>query len=339
MTLRPTTSREAASHEALKCNRVSRRRCLKTMGAALLGASAIGASGFAAPAAADLRAKAKSQIKLGVDASVYSKLPLEEAVRQIRKDGFSSVLTGFSFADVAFDPWKPDWKVAERITSCFAAEGVRIAAIFGYYNVVDPDVERRRRGEERMDLLIANCKRLGCPVISTETGTLNRTSEWADAPENATEESYVQCRGAFERLVRAAEKSGAVISIEAYWKNVISSVDRAERLLNDVPSPALQVVMDPCNYFRKEELPKMQPILEDMFRRLGKRIAVAHAKDVKAAADGTDLPAAGLGVLDYPLYLRLLAQLDRPIDLILEHLTLPDVPRARDFVLAQMEKV
>jgi sugar phosphate isomerase/epimerase len=75
-----------------------------------------------------------------------------------------------------------------------------------------------------------------------------------------------------------------------------------------------------------------------MFRRLGDRIVVAHAKDVKAAPSGTDLPAAGQGVLDYPLYLRLLAQLNRPIDLILEHLSLPEVPRTRDFVLAQWDK-
>jgi hypothetical protein len=35
--------------------------------------------------------------------------------------------------------------------------------------------------------------------------------------------------------------------------------------------------------------------------------------DVKAAADGTDLPASGKGVLDYPLFLRLLAGLNREL--------------------------
>ena len=79
----------------------------------------------------------------------------------------------------------------------------------------------------------------------------------------------------------------------------------------------------------------MQAMLQEMFKQLGDQIVVAHAKDVKAAADGTDLPAAGQGVLDYPLYLRLLAQLNRPLDLIVEHLTLPDVARARDFVLGK----
>ena len=59
----------------------------------------------------------------------------------------------------------------------------------------------------------------------------------------------------------------------------------------------------------------MDSMLEEMFCRLGDRIVIAHAKDVKAAAgDGTDLPAAGLGVLDYPLYLRLLTHLDREIE-------------------------
>jgi sugar phosphate isomerase/epimerase len=72
---------------------------------------------------------------------------------------------------------------------------------------------------------------------------------------------------------------------------------------------------------------------------VGQQTVIAHAKDVKAAPDGTDLPASGMGVLDYPLYLRLLARLDREIPLIVEHLSLDDIPRARDFVLRQFEEI
>lgn len=300
----------------------------------MLGAAAFGRT-VPAAAADDPQAKSKAQIKLGIVADIYSQLPLEEAVRRIRADGFSNVLTNFVFADVRFDPWAPDWEAAKKITACFDRHGVRIASLYGYYNVVHPDPAKRQRGEARMEFYIANWKRFGCPIISTETGTFNRTSEWAEAPENETEEGYAQCRAAFEKLARAAEKTGAIIAIETYWRNVISSIERAARLFRDVPSPALKLVMDPCNFFRKEQLPQMQAMLQEMFRQLGDRIVVAHAKDVKAAAEGTDLPAAGQGVLDYPLYLRLLAQLNRPLDLIIEHLTLPDVARARDFVLGK----
>lgn len=330
-----TQGTNRSSHEG-RFHAISRRGLLKAAGGAALAMQALRSLSAAED---DLKAKAKKNLRLGIDAGAYAGLPLEEAARRIKADGFATVLTGYKFADVRFDALAPDWGAAEKITSCFERSGIKIAAIFGYYNVVDPDAEKRQRGEARMEALLANWKRLNCQVISTETGTLNRKSEWLEAPENATEEGYAQCRAAIERLARLAEKSGAVLSLEPYWRNIIDSLDRAERLFREVNSPALRLVMDPCNYFRKEDLPRMQTMLEDMFKRLGDRIVVAHAKDVKASAGGTDLPAPGLGVLDYPLYLRLLARLDREMPLLIEHLALPDVPRARDYVLAQMEKI
>lgn len=309
---------------------LGRRDWLKAAAAGVASAAALGAG-------RDSAAGAMKNIRLGITTQLYAKLPLDEAVGRIKDAGFHGALCNYTFADARFDPLKPDWQAAKKIVDCFQRRGIELVAIFGYVNLVDPDPARRKQAEVRMETLITNWKRLGSNNISTETGTLNPKSPWLGSPENATEQAYLQCRSAVERLVRIAEKSGAIISLEAYWRNIIDSVDRAERLFREVPSPALKLVMDPCNYFRKEDLPRTQEMLKDMFRRLGDRIVVAHAKDVRPAEEGTELPAAGLGVLDYPLYLRLLAQLDRPIDLLLEHLTLDDVPRAKAFVLEKMQ--
>ncbi len=298
---------------------------------------------FAAPAVAaeetDWQAKARRNLRLGVYSGVYAGLPLAEAAARIRDEGFRSVLCNYQFADVRFDPLAPDWKAARKITGALERHGIEVSAVFGYVNPVDPVPERRKRGEARMQTLLANGKRLGCRNVSTGTGSFNPKSQWRGAPENATEQGYLACRETLERWAGAAEKAGAVVSIEPYWRNTINSIDRAERLFDEVPSPALKLVMDPNNYFRKEDLPRMQPMLEEMFARLANWIVLAHAKDVKPADEGTELPASGRGVLDYPLFLRLLARLDRPMDLILEHVTLDDVPRARDFVLDQFEKI
>ncbi len=314
---------------------LSRRDCLKLAGAVAL------ATPLAGRAADDLRARAKKNLKLAIFTGVYAGLPLEEAAKRIKADGFSGVVLEGNFADVRFDPFAPDWEAANKITSTLDRNGIKVVGLYGYYNVVAPNAEDRKRGEQRMQFLIENWKRLGSNNISTETGSRNAESEWNDSPENATEAAYQQCRTSLEKFARLAEKTGAVISIEAYWKNVIGSAERAERLFRDVKSPALKLVMDPCNYFRKAELARMQPMLKDIFQRVGKQTVIAHAKDVKAAAnaDDTELPAAGKGVLDYPLYLRLLAELDREIYLAVEHLSLPEVPVARDYVLAQFEKI
>jgi len=44
-------------------------------------------------------------------------------------------------------------------------------------------------------------------------------------------------------------------------------------------------------------------------------------------------------VLDYPHYLRLLAGLNRPLHLLIEHVTLDDIPRARDYVLDAFQRI
>jgi sugar phosphate isomerase/epimerase len=314
---------------------LTRRDWLKCAAAALVS------SPWASWAADDLKAKAKKNLKLAVFTGVYARLPLEEAVKRIRADGFGGAICEYAFADVRLDPAAPDWELVRKVTDCFDRHGVKIVGLFGYYNVVDPDPVKRRRGESRMQFLLENWKRLGSPIVATETGTFNRESEWNDSPENATEPGYQECRNAFAKLARFAAKTGAIIAIEAYWKNVIASAERTERLFRDVPLPSLKLVMDPCNYFRKGDLTRMTPMLEEMFRRVGSQTVLAHAKDVKASAtaDDTELPAAGQGVLDYPLYLRLLAGLDRELYLAIEHLTLEDVPRARDFVLSQFDKI
>ena len=313
---------------------LNRRHWLELTTAATLSAPFVGVA-----ADDDVRTKARKNVKLAIMSGVYSQFPLEEAVRRIAADGFRGVVFEWGFADLRFDPFAPDWDALGKITSALNKQGVKIVGLYGYYNVVDPDAARRRRGEQRMTLLIENWKRFGCPVISTETGTFNPKSEWLESPENATEQGYQDCRAAFERLAKAAAKTGAIIAIEPYWRNLIDSAARAERLFKDVTSPALKLVMDPCNYFRKEDLPRMKPMLEDIFARVGRQTVVAHAKDVKESAGGTDLPASGKGVLDYPLYLRLLALLDRELYLVVEHLGYDDVARSRDFVLSQFDKI
>jgi sugar phosphate isomerase/epimerase len=312
---------------------LTRRTFLQLTGTAILAPPAL------THAAQADRTRIRRLLPLAIFTGVYAGLPLEQALTRIRDEGFRGIVMEGVFADVRFDPWAPDWDVAGKIMGAVKRHELKVVGLYGYYNLVHPDPAKRKVGEARLQLLIENWRRFDCPVISTETGTFNAQSEWVEAPENATEAGYLECRAALKRWVQLAERTGAIIAIETYWRNIIDSVDRAERLFREVNSPALKLTMDPCNFYRKEDLVNMQPMLKDMFARLGKQTVIAHAKDVKASAEGTDLPAAGKGVLDYPLYLRLLAQLDREIYLAVEHLTLEDVPRARDYVLSQIDRI
>jgi sugar phosphate isomerase/epimerase len=214
-----------------------------------------------------------------------------------------------------------------------------VAGLYGYYNVVAPDAELRRKGREKMEFLLANWKQFGSPHVITETGTYTTKADKDDSPKNKSEEGFQDLKQEVAALVKLAEKSGAIINIETSRRQVIGTIERAQRLLREIPSPALKITLDPANFFQPQDLPNTKPMIEEMFRRLGPNIVMAHAKDVRLAGDKLEYPPAGQGSIDYPTFLSLLAQLDRPMDLVLEYLKPDDVAQTVSFLRGVMEKL
>lgn len=319
--------------QIMKTSRMTRRDCLKIAGAAALGAWNISAE------ASHLKTKAKKNFRLGVFGHVYRTLPLDEATARMKSDGFRSVITNFIFPDVRFDPLKPDWEAVKKIRGSLDRQELAVAGLYGYYNVVAPDPEVRRKGRERMEFLLANWKQFGSPHVITETGTYTTKADVGDSPKNASEEGYQDLKQEVVSLVKLAETSGAIINIETSHRQVIGTIDRAERLLKDIPSPALKITLDPANFFRPQDLPNTKPMLQEMFRRLGPQIVMAHAKDVRANGDKLEYPPAGQGLIDYPTFLGSLASLDRPMDLVLEYLKPEDVLGTVAYLRGVMDKL
>ena len=76
----------------------------------------------------------------------------------------------------------------------------------------------------------------------------------------------------------------------------MSDAAAAERLLAELPSPRLKIVLDPANLFETASETARRAVIGDTIRRLGPHIAMAHAKD--RAPDG-GFVAAGSGVVDF----------------------------------------
>ena len=232
-------------------SQMTRRHCLQLVGAAAVGAWTTSVE------AKPLVAKAKKNFRLGIFAHVYRQFPLEEATSRIKADGFRSVITDFNFADVRFDPAKPDWEAIKKVRASLDRQELAVAGLYGYYNMVASDLETRRKGRERMEFLLANWKQFGSPHVTTETGTYTSKTDQGESAE----EGYQEVKRELTGLVKLAEKSEAVVNIEVSWTNVIGTIERAERLCREIPSPALKLTLDPANFFRPQDLPRMKPML------------------------------------------------------------------------------
>src|SRR5262249_44875367 len=102
-------------------------------------------------------------------------------------------------------------------------------------------------------------------------------------------------------------------AIEPETANVVDSPARARRLLDELRSPRLKIIIDPANLFHVEDLPNQRAILDRAFELLGTDLVLAHAKDVRVVGGTVHHVAAGTGVLDYPHYLTLLRHTAVPL--------------------------
>jgi len=80
--------------------------------------------------------------------------------------------------------------------------------------------------------------------------------------------------------LKIAAENDVTLAFEPEVSNVVDSASKGRRLLDQMQSPYLKVVMDPANIFHQGELPRMREILPEAFDLLGEDIVIAHAKDL-----------------------------------------------------------
>jgi len=267
---------------------------------------------------------------LGIFSSVYGALPPPELARRARADGFQAVQL-----DPGAHGLPPgDASAARAARRALEDQGIAVAALAGYTNLVDPDPRRRERGLRALEALIAVCRDFGTPYVATETGSLHPQSPWEDFPANHAPQARAELLGVLRRLLLRARACGVTILIEGYVHNVIATTAEAAALVAELGPEGLGFVLDPFNYFLPADLEHPVQGLERVFAALGPRAPLAHAKDVVYGPGGIDTPRAGAGRMDWTAYARLLRQHRPEAPLILEHLRPEDVAGCRAFVEA-----
>jgi sugar phosphate isomerase/epimerase len=126
-------------------------------------------------------------------------------------------------------------------------------------------------------------------------------------------------------VVEIAERRDVTMAFEPEVSNVVDSARKAARLLDEIGSPRLKVVMDGANLFHAGELARMHEVLDEAFALLGPHVVLGHAKDLDRDGEAGQI-AAGRGVLDYDHYLALFRRVGFRGPLILHSLAESDVP-------------
>ncbi|QTE73105.1 sugar phosphate isomerase/epimerase [Clostridiales bacterium FE2010] len=243
---------------------------------------------------------------------------LKERLAFARAQGFScahvalsKVLDDFAMEDA---PEKLTDEYALRVRKEFDESGLECAVLGCYLNLADPNPERRAQTQEIYKAHLRFAAKIGARVVGTETYA-NPESAFSD-PAPQSEEAFRLLLDSLKPVVRCAEECGAVLAVEPVWCHIISTPERAARMLEELPSENLQIILDAVNLIAPEEADRAEDIIRNAISLLGDRVRILHMKDYVITPQGEmDACACGLGSMRYEQLLTFAAARGLPMTL------------------------
>ncbi len=274
-------------------------------------------------------------MQLGIFAKTFVRPALAQTLDAIVSHGLQVTQFNLACAGLPSLPAALDPEAIVQIRREFAARQLTMAALSGTYNMIHPDPDRRQEGLRRLAVLAAACRLLGTSVITLCTGTRDPDNMWRYHPDNVTPAAWRDLLGALEAAIDIADANDVTLAFEPEPANVVDRASQGRRLLDELRSPRLKVVLDAANLFHPGDLPRMAQVLDEAFALLGPDIVLAHAKDLSEDGRAGEV-AAGRGCLDYDRYLALLHASGYRGPLILHGLPESEVPGSVAFLQGKL---
>lgn len=243
-------------------------------------------------------------MRLGIFAKTFAGDDPHAVMGAAAQAGYSALHYNMSCSGLPAMPEAIDEPTLAAIRHAAAACGMAVVGLSGTYNMAHPDRAVRAEGARRLRTVIAAAPAIGTRLVTLCTGSRDPDDQWRAHPDNAGADAWADMRAGLEDALAAAEAHGVDLGIEPELANVVCDGERAERLLDEMASDRLKIVLDPANLFEVADTAERRRLVEDAVGRLAPRIAMAHAKD--RAADGAFV-AAGTGVIDFRHFVACLA--------------------------------
>ena len=280
------------------------------------------------------------------ESAAHTPYTAEVLFRKMKERGFEAVQ--FAFSSIAETEYTPNGQIEipavipsaaiQAVRENAEKYGIPVEVINGTFNMAHPDRGIREEGICRFEILCRAAKELGAKYISLCSGTRNADHLWSPHPYNDTQEAWNDMLDTVSRCTKIAEEYGITLAVESEASNIISTPERARRLMDTVGSPNLKMILDCANLFHAGEAHKenVREILEHAFALYGDDIVLAHGKDIREG-DGIDFCGTGLGIVDFAYTAALLEQYDFTGNMFLHGIyDENDMVRAREHWLASV---
>ncbi len=275
-------------------------------------------------------------MNFGIFAKTFVRPTVEEVFAAVARHRFHGAHFNFACAGLPSLPEQIDPALLQRIHRAAVQNRIVIVGVSATFNMIHPDNRQRRDGLQRLATIAGACERLGTDFITVCTGTRDPDHMWRAHPDNDSASAWKDLTVTMTKALTMADKYNVTLGIEPEIGNVVSSARHARRLLDEMRSPRLKIVLDPANLFHAGDLKRSDEILDEAFDLLGKDLAMAHAKELVTGGEAGGL-ALGEGVLDWDKYVALLGAAKFKGPLVLHGMEEKDVDRSLKFLRDKLD--
>ena len=237
-------------------------------------------------------------------------------VEALKRSGYSA-----AYCPVGTDA---DPQLIREYETAAGKNDIIIAEVGAWCNTISPDQSEAEAAIEKCTAGLQLADRIGARCCVNISGSKN-PDYWAGPhKDNLTDAVFDQVVETTRRIIDAVNPLRSFFALEAMPWSYPYSTGTYLRLLKAIDRKSFGVHLDPVNMITSpKDYFNNGALIREMFSVLGPYIRSCHAKDITLRQDNyipqMDETRAGLGTLDYKVYLHELSGLDE-VPLMLEHL-------------------
>ena len=249
---------------------------------------------------------------IGIFAKTFQRDSLDAVFKAVVGHGFKAIQFNLACVGLPSMPAEIPSSVVEQIALAKNKYNLDMLGLSGTFNMCHPDPMVRKEGLQRLEELASHSKTIGTNFISLCTGTRHATDKWAYHPENNTKSAWLDMCDCLTKALQIAENHDIFLGIEPELANIVSNAHQAQRIIQEMKSKRLKIILDPANLFEQADVRVIKQLIVQAIELLGPSIWMVHAKD-RDEVGGFTAPGQGIIPFEFLMEQVKAAGIDRPL--------------------------
>lgn len=220
---------------------------------------------------------------------------------------------------------------AIKYNEVFKRNNIKIAMLGAYFNPVHSNKDKVKDSIEKFKNHLEYAHYLNCEYVGTETGSFN-DDKWTYNELNRTDKAYNEVKRIINDLVVYAEKTSSYVAIEGAYNHVIYSPTLLNKLVREIDSSKLKVIVDLYNYLDISNHEQRYEILKQAIDLMKDKIVIFHLKDYIVKENTLKQVGLGKGEMDFNIIIKMIIENCPNAYLIFEGITGEDIKSSKKFI-------